>query len=203
MKTNPMILWNYSFDNIMIPRRPCAGHIAALKLCSAGLPCPSRPPTMEIRQLRYFLDIARTEAPDPVGPQPVRHAVHLVARAAAGAGAGCGPVDRVGRRLQLLQAGLAFRVYAARRAGDRGRSHGAGRSGGAAVGLAHGWASSPLLHTLVPAAVAAFSRSLSWGKRGGAGPALGPSKNNWWRLAGCGRCLLPHRTRGHRHRALV
>ena len=70
---------------------------------------------MEIRQLRYFLDIAQTEHLTQsahnlfVTQSTLSHGLRQLEQEL-----GVDLFDRVGRRLRLSQAGLAFRVYAAR-----------------------------------------------------------------------------------------
>ena len=116
---------------------------------------------MEIRQLRYFLDIARTEHLTQsahnlfVTQSTLSHGLRQLEQEL-----GVDLFDRVGRRLRLSQAGLAFRVYAARalheiEAGRMALADlGALQSGSLTVGVIP-----TFLHTLVPAAVAAFSRA--------------------------------------------
>ena len=116
---------------------------------------------MEIRQLRYFLDIARTEHLTQsahnlfVTQSTLSHGLRQLEQEL-----GVDLFDRVGRRLRLSQAGLAFRVYAARALHEIEASRmaladlGALQSGSLTVGVIP-----TFLHTLVPAAVAAFSRA--------------------------------------------
>ncbi len=114
---------------------------------------------MEIRQLRYFLDIAETQhltqSPQNlfVTQSTLSHGLRQLE-----AELGSPLFDRLGRGLRLSQAGAAFRVYAARalqeiEAGRMALADMAGlQSGTLTVGVIP-----TFLHTLVPATVAAFS----------------------------------------------
>jgi LysR family cyn operon transcriptional activator len=114
---------------------------------------------MEIRQLRYFLDIARTEHLTQsaqnlfVTQSTLSHGLRQLEQEL-----GVALFDRLGRGLRLSQAGMAFRTYAARALQEieAGRmalaDMGALQSGSLTVGVIP-----TFLHTLVPAAVAAFS----------------------------------------------
>jgi len=114
---------------------------------------------MEIRQLRYFLDIARTEHLTQsaqnlfVTQSTLSHGLRQLEQEL-----GVALFDRLGRGLKLSQAGVAFRTYAARALQEieAGRmalaDMGALQSGSLTVGVIP-----TFLHTLVPAAVAAFS----------------------------------------------
>ncbi len=114
---------------------------------------------MEIRQLRYFLDIARTEHLTQsaqslfVTQSTLSHGLRQLEQEL-----GVALFDRLGRGLKLSQAGMAFRIYAARALHEieAGRmalaDMGALQSGSLIVGVIP-----TFLHTLVPAAVAAFS----------------------------------------------
>lgn len=114
---------------------------------------------MEIRQLRYFLEIARTEHLTQaarslfVTQSTVSHSLRLLEE-----GLGVRLFDRVGRGLRLSQAGAAFRAYAGRalqeiEAGRMALTELEGiRAGTLTVGVIP-----TFLNTLVPATVAAFS----------------------------------------------
>jgi LysR family cyn operon transcriptional activator len=114
---------------------------------------------MEIRQLRYFLDIARTEHLTQsaqnlfVTQSTLSHGLRQLEEEL-----GVTLFDRLGRGLKMSQAGVAFRVYAARALQEieAGRmalaDMGALQSGNLTVGVIP-----TFLHTLVPAAVASFS----------------------------------------------
>lgn len=114
---------------------------------------------MEIRQLRYFLDIAETQHLTQsaqnlfVTQSTLSHGLRQLE-----AELGSPLFDRLGRGLRLSQAGAAFRVYAARalqeiEAGRMALADMAGlQSGTLTVGVIP-----TFLHTLVPATVAAFS----------------------------------------------
>ena len=114
---------------------------------------------MEIRQLRYFLDIAQTEHLTLsaqnlfVTQSTLSHGLRQLEQELD-----IQLFDRLGRGLKLSQAGAAFRVYAARalkeiEAGRMALSDMTGlKSGTLTVGVIP-----TFLHTLVPATVAAFS----------------------------------------------
>lgn len=114
---------------------------------------------MEIRQLRYFLDIAQTEHLTQsaqnlfVTQSTLSHGLRQLEQELD-----IQLFDRLGRGLKLSQAGAAFRVYAARalkeiEAGRMALSDMTGlQSGTLTVGVIP-----TFLHSLVPAAVAAFS----------------------------------------------
>lgn len=115
--------------------------------------------TVEIRQLRYFLEIARTEHLTQsaqslfVTQSTVSHSLRQLEDEL-----GVRLFDRVGRGLKLSQAGAAFRAYAGRalqeiEAGRMALTELAGlRSGTLTVGVIP-----TFLNTLVPPIVAAFS----------------------------------------------
>ncbi len=112
---------------------------------------------MEIRQLRYFLDIARTEHLTLsasnlfVTQSTLSHGVRQLEL-------GVSLFDRVGRGLRLSQAGMAFRDHAARsikelEAGRMALSELSGlQTGRLTIGVFP-----TFLNTLMPATVAAFS----------------------------------------------
>ena len=114
---------------------------------------------MEIRQLRYFLDIAQTEHLTQsaqnlfVTQSTLSHGLRQLEQELD-----IQLFDRLGRGLRLSQAGAAFRVHAARalqeiEAGRMALADMTGlQSGMLTVGVIP-----TFLHTLVPAAVAAFS----------------------------------------------
>lgn len=114
---------------------------------------------MEIRQIRYFLEIAQTEHLTQAAQQlfvtqsTLSHGLRQLEQEL-----GVALFDRVGRGLRLSQAGWAFRTYAARalqeiEAGRMALADlGALQSGVLTVGVIP-----TFLHTLVPSAVAAFS----------------------------------------------
>ena len=114
---------------------------------------------MEIRQLRYFLDIAETQHLTQsaqnlfVTQSTLSHGLRQLEDEL-----GSPLFDRLGRGLRLSQAGAAFRVYAARalqeiEAGRMALADMAGlQSGTLTVGVIP-----TFLHTLVPSTVAAFS----------------------------------------------
>ena len=114
---------------------------------------------MEIRQLRYFLDIARTEHLTQsaqnlfVTQSTLSHGLRQLEDEL-----GVKLFDRLGRGLKLSQAGAAFRTYAGRalqeiEAGRMALTEMAGlQSGTLTVGVIP-----TFLNTLVPATVAAFS----------------------------------------------
>ncbi|MDD2546863.1 MAG: transcriptional regulator CynR [Burkholderiaceae bacterium] len=116
---------------------------------------------MEIRQLRYFLDIAQTEHLTQsaqnlfVTQSTLSHGLRQLEEEL-----NIQLFDRLGRGLKLSQAGVAFRVYAARalqeiEAGRMSLASMAGlQSGTLTVGVIP-----TFLNTLVPVAVAAFSRA--------------------------------------------
>ena len=114
---------------------------------------------MEIRQLRYFLDIAQTEHLTQsaqnlfVTQSTLSHGLRQLEQELE-----IQLFDRLGRGLRLSQAGAAFRVHAARalqeiEAGRMALADMTGlQSGTLTVGVIP-----TFLHTLVPATVAAFS----------------------------------------------
>ena len=116
---------------------------------------------MEMRQLRYFLDIAQTEHLTLsarhlfVTQSTLSHGLRQLEQEL-----GVSLFDRVGRGLKLSQAGLAFRDHAMRalkelEAGRMALSELNGlRSGRLTVGVFP-----TFLNTLVPATVAAFSQA--------------------------------------------
>lgn len=116
---------------------------------------------MEIRQLRYFLDIARTEHLTLsaqnlfVTQSTLSHGLRQLEEEL-----GIKLFDRLGRGLKLSQAGAVFRVYACRalqeiEAGRMALADMTGlQSGTLTVGVIP-----TFLNTLVPATVAAFSRA--------------------------------------------
>ena len=116
---------------------------------------------MEIRQLRYFLDIARTEHLTLsasnlfVTQSTLSHGVRQLEQEL-----GVALFDRVGRGLRLSQAGMAFREHAARcikelEAGRMALSELSGlQSGRLTVGVFP-----TFLNTLMPATVAAFTQA--------------------------------------------
>lgn len=116
---------------------------------------------MEIRQLRYFLDIARTEHLTLsaqnlfVTQSTLSHGLRQLEEEL-----GIKLFDRLGRGLKLSQAGAVFRVYAGRalqeiEAGRMALADMTGlQSGTLTVGVIP-----TFLNTLVPATVAAFSRA--------------------------------------------
>lgn len=116
---------------------------------------------MEIRQLRYFLDIAETEHLTQsaqnlfVTQSTLSHGLRLLEQEL-----GIPLFDRLGRGLKLSQAGAEFRVHATRalKEVEAGRMALADlnglRSGRLTVG-----AFPTFLNTVVPATVAAFSRA--------------------------------------------
>lgn len=114
---------------------------------------------MEIRQLRYFLEIARTEHLTQaarslfVTQSTVSHSLRLLEEEL-----GVRLFDRVGRGLKLSQAGAAFRAYAGRalQEVETGRMALAELEGIRAGTLTVGVIPT-FLNTLVPATVAAFS----------------------------------------------
>lgn len=116
---------------------------------------------MEIRQLRYFLDIAQTEHLTQsaqnlfVTPSTLSHGLRLLEQEL-----GMALFDRLGRGLKLSQAGEEFRVYATRalKEVEAGRMALADLSGLRSGRLTIG-AFPTFLNTVVPATVAAFSRS--------------------------------------------
>jgi LysR family cyn operon transcriptional activator len=114
---------------------------------------------MEIRQLRYFLDIAQTEHLTLsaqnlfVTQSTISHGLRQLEQELD-----IQLFDRLGRGLKLSQAGAAFRIYAARalqeiEAGRMALSDMTGlQSGTLTIGVIP-----TFLHSLVPATVAAFS----------------------------------------------
>ncbi len=116
---------------------------------------------MEIRQLRYFLDIAKTEHLTAssqnlfVTQSTLSHGLRQLEEEL-----NIQLFDRVGRGLKLSQAGAAFRVYAARalqevEAGRMALTEMTGlQSGSLTVGVIHTFST-----TLAPVAVAAFSQA--------------------------------------------
>lgn len=114
---------------------------------------------MEIRQLRYFLDIASTEHLTAsaqnlfVTQSTLSHGLRQLEEEL-----GIALFDRVGRGLKLSQAGAAFRVHAARalqeiEAGRMALTAMSGlQSGTLTVGVIH-----TFFNTLAPVAVAAFN----------------------------------------------
>jgi LysR family cyn operon transcriptional activator len=114
---------------------------------------------MEIRQLRYFLDIANTEHLTQsaqnlfVTPSTLSHGLRQLEDEL-----GVKLFDRLGRGLKLSQAGVSFRVYAGRalqeiQVGRMALTEMASmQSGTLTVGVIP-----TFLNTLVPATVAAFS----------------------------------------------
>ena len=116
---------------------------------------------MEIRQLRYFLDIAQTEHLTQsaqnlfVTQSTLSHGLRLLEQEL-----GVALFDRLGRGLKLSQAGAEFRAYATRalKEVESGRMALADlnglRSGRLTVG-----AFPTFLNTVVPATVAAFSKA--------------------------------------------
>lgn len=114
---------------------------------------------MEIRQLRYFLDIAATEHLTQsaenlfVTPSTLSHGLRQLEEAL-----GVSLFDRLGRGLKLSQAGCAFKVHAGRalqelEAGRMALTELASlQSGTLTVGVIP-----TFLNTLIPEAVAAFS----------------------------------------------
>ncbi|MCT9809974.1 LysR substrate-binding domain-containing protein [Acidovorax sp. Be4] len=114
---------------------------------------------MEIRQLRYFLDIARTEHLTTSAKQlfvtqsTLSHGLRQIEEEL-----GVQLFERVGRGLKLSQAGLVFKDYAARalqelEAGRMALADLASlQAGRLTVGVIP-----TFLHTMVPAAVAAFN----------------------------------------------
>jgi len=114
---------------------------------------------MEMRQLRYFLDIAQTEHLTQsaqnlfVTQSTLSHGLRQLEQELE-----IQLFDRLGRGLRLSQAGAAFRVHAARalqeiEAGRMALADMTGlQSGALTVGVIP-----TFLHTLVPATVAAFS----------------------------------------------
>lgn len=116
---------------------------------------------MEIRQLRYFLDIARTEHLTLsaqnlfVTQSTLSHGLRQLEQEL-----GIKLFDRLGRGLKLSQAGAVFRIYAGRAMQEieAGRMALEGltglQSGTLTVGVIP-----TFLNTLVPATVAAFSRA--------------------------------------------
>lgn len=116
---------------------------------------------MEIRQLRYFLDIAQTEHLTQsaqnlfVTPSTLSHGLRLLEQEL-----GMSLFDRLGRGLKLSQAGEEFRVYATRalKEVEAGRMALADLNGLRSGRLTIG-AFPTFLNTVVPATVAAFSRA--------------------------------------------
>lgn len=114
---------------------------------------------MEIRQLRYFLDIARTEHLTASAKQlfvtqsTLSHGLRQIEEEL-----GVALFERVGRGLKLSQAGLVFKDYAARALQEleAGRMALADLASLQAGRLTVG-AIPTSLHTLVPSAVAAFN----------------------------------------------
>ncbi|MET1114491.1 MAG: LysR substrate-binding domain-containing protein [Comamonas sp.] len=114
---------------------------------------------MEIRQLRYFLDIARTEHLTTSAKQlfvtqsTLSHGLRQIEEEL-----GVALFERVGRGLKLSQAGLVFKDYAARALQEleAGRMALADLASLQAGRLTVG-AIPTSLHTLVPSAVAAFN----------------------------------------------
>lgn len=116
---------------------------------------------MEIRQLRYFLDIARTEHLTLsasnlfVTQSTLSHGIRQLEQEL-----GVSLFDRVGRGLRLSQAGMAFRDHAARsikelEAGRMALSELSGlQTGRLTIGVFP-----TFLNTLMPATVAAFSEA--------------------------------------------
>jgi LysR family cyn operon transcriptional activator len=116
---------------------------------------------MEIRQLRYFLDIARTEHLTLsagnlfVTQSTLSHGIRQLEQEL-----GVSLFDRVGRGLRLSQAGMAFRDHAARsikelEAGRMALSELSGlQAGRLTVGVFP-----TFLNTLMPATVAAFTEA--------------------------------------------
>ena len=116
---------------------------------------------MDIRQLRYFLDIARTQHLTLsasnlfVTQSTLSHGIRQLEQEL-----GVALFDRVGRGLRLSQAGLAFRDHAARslkelESGRMALSELSGlQSGRLTVGVFP-----TFLNTLMPATVAAFSQA--------------------------------------------
>lgn len=118
-------------------------------------------PGMEIRQLRYFLDIADTEHLTQsaqnlfVTQSTLSHGLRQLEQEL-----GVALFDRLGRGLKLSQAGAEFRVYARRALQEIE----AGRMaladlGGLQSGQLKVGAFPTFLNTVVPATVAAFSRA--------------------------------------------
>ena len=149
---------------------------------------------MEMRQLRYFLDIAQTEHLTQsaqnlfVTQSTLSHGLRQLEQELE-----IQLFDRLGRGLRLSQAGAAFRVHAARalqeiEAGRMALADMTGlQSGALTVGVIHLFAHPGAGHG------GGVQHGLSQGQHCGARPARRAHRGAAGRgLAGRGHCLSPH-----------